>query len=121
MVRKGVGMRDLASLASCHIRLRQRHWGSASGHLALGPILQPLCLLERLGIGGRGSLLSPDGWWWGCGWTHRIRGFFGGQGLTMAGSPPLPYALSPGNVLKELSDPAGAVIYTSRFQVGLVP
>lgn len=32
-----------------------------------------------------------------------------------------PRTLSPGNVLKELSDPAGAVIYTSRFQVGLVP
>lgn len=30
---------------------------------------------------------------------------------------PLPAILSTGNVLKELSDPAGAIIYTSRFQV----
>lgn len=41
--------------------------------------------------------------------------------LIMVRSPPLPATLSPGNVLKELSDPAGAVIYTSRFQVGLIP
>lgn len=38
--------------------------------------------------------------------------------LTRPRSPSLPDTLSPGNVLKELSDPAGAVIYTSRFQVG---
>lgn len=35
----------------------------------------------------------------------------------MTGLQPLPAILSTGNVLKELSDPAGAVIYTSRFQV----
>lgn len=42
-------------------------------------------------------------------------------GLTMAASPLFPHTLSLGNVLKELSDPAGAVIYTSRFQVGVFP
>lgn len=39
----------------------------------------------------------------------------------MTRSTPFFAILSPGNVLKELSDPAGAVIYTSRFQVGFIP
>lgn len=38
-------------------------------------------------------------------------------GLTMTRLLPLPAILSTGNVLKELSDPEGAIIYTSRFQV----
>jgi hypothetical protein len=38
-------------------------------------------------------------------------------GLTMTRLLPLPAILSKGNVLKELSDPEGAIIYTSRFQV----
>ena len=39
-------------------------------------------------------------------------------GLTMTRLLPLPAILSKGNVLKELSDPEGAIIYTSRFQLG---
>lgn len=56
---------------------------------------------------------------------HRIKGSLGGWEqpfvipvLTAAMQAPLPGTPPPGNVLKELSDPAGAIIYTSRFQVG---
>lgn len=70
-------------------------------------------------IGGEGAAVIGQG----C-TESGVRGRLGKAPClvpTVARSAPLLETLSPGNVLKELSDPAGAVIYTSRFQVGVIP
>lgn len=72
-------------------------------------------------VGGEGAAVVQTA-------MHGIKGSLGGWErpfvcpvLTVALGAPLLGTPPPGNVLKELSDPAGAVIHTSRFQVGRSP